>query len=83
MFDEATVTRGFEMLTRFAQSRGLGAPVKVMWAEVAPWADWDGVACEWIKDGEPIRLSLENFTVGEGNTLYVRSIEITELVKPN
>jgi hypothetical protein len=33
--------------------------------------------------GEPIRLSLENFSVGEGNILYIRSLEVTELVKPN
>jgi serine/threonine protein kinase len=35
------------------------------------------------KDGELIRLQLENFAVGEGNTLSVRSIEVVELVKPS
>jgi hypothetical protein len=34
------------------------------------------------KDGELIRLQLENFTVGEGNIVSIRSIEVRELVRP-
>jgi eukaryotic-like serine/threonine-protein kinase len=34
------------------------------------------------KDGESVRLNLENLSVGEGNILYIRSIGVTELVKP-
>lgn len=33
------------------------------------------------REGEPIRLNLENFSVGGENVLYVRSIEVTELVR--
>jgi hypothetical protein len=43
---------------------------------------WKTVSGEFErKDGEPIRLALENYSVGEGNTLYIRSVEVTELVK--
>ncbi|MBY0513583.1 MAG: protein kinase [Gemmataceae bacterium] len=34
------------------------------------------------KDGVPVRLTIDNTTVGEGNTLYFRSVEVVELIAP-
>jgi hypothetical protein len=45
---------------------------------------WKTASGEFVRrDGELVRLNLANFSVGEGNTLYVRSITVAELVKPD
>ncbi|MDY3560404.1 serine/threonine protein kinase [Gemmata sp. JC673] len=45
---------------------------------------WKTVSGEFERrDGEPIRLSLESFTVGAEKVLSIRSVEVTELVKPD
>jgi eukaryotic-like serine/threonine-protein kinase len=49
-------------------------------------SDWKTANVSFIRppaeDKVEVRMGIDNMTVGEGNTLWVRSVELVELVKP-
>jgi len=44
---------------------------------------WRTVTASFVRqDGAPVRLVIDNTSVGEGNTLFIRSVELVELAAP-
>lgn len=61
MYDDGHVTRGYGFFRTFANKHGLGKPNKIMRSETSPFNDWEGVACEWKREGQkPARHAIED-----------------------
>ena len=44
---------------------------------------WKTATASFVRqDGVPVRLVIDNTSVGEGNTLFIRSVELVELAAP-